>query len=309
MSELISHTAFYNDIVRLLPYKKNIHKDLLDSLKHYPEYGAISTGTRGNHLYAVPLLEKAKNQKSKKKAQEENKKSIAAAIGWLMHRAIDLTMKPLSLNKLDESLIPSPSYSGEEGEIVQDAISFEYVFDRGSSVPDFNTLEINAYLLSKNFSEFPLEQYLLTDQLQDIYAQVTTSAMLSLFYTTSGAKNAKDYITEFYSGFQAVTENPYLYFLSAEEIPELKRKLYLDRIDYYNLEDEIIKLSQIAKKGKVDPEKLEQALESKTKISAYGSAIVKGFRFLDGVNSFYVDEISKAELYDVVENFYEPHRI
>lgn len=308
MSELITHTAFFNDVASLMPYRHTLHKDFIDSVKQFPDFGAIATATRGNHLYAVPLLEKAEGRKGNPKYTIENQKSISAAVGWLMHRAIDLVSKPLSL-KRNAAEIPSPEFSGQEGELVQDAVSFQHILDSGEGKTVFGSFEINPYLFSENFQEHPLGSTLLIEKVEGLFSQLVTSEMLGIFYKIKDGDSSENYIREFQSGFQESTEKLELYTKAVSGIPEKKKEVYLDRINYYDLQDRLIKLTQKVKKQAIDPMELEKALQGDEPKSAYSLALEKGFHFLDHMNNYYIGKIDKEALYDGVENMHGPHRI
>ncbi|MFP4060943.1 MAG: hypothetical protein ACLFUC_10715, partial [Bacteroidales bacterium] len=90
MSEHLTHVAVYEDTIRLINAdQKKFPKIFIQSVEECHDSGLFCSGSRGNHLYAIPIIEKFKNRKPESFSTRD-KEQIAGAIGWLTHRASDL---------------------------------------------------------------------------------------------------------------------------------------------------------------------------------------------------------------------------
>jgi hypothetical protein len=308
MSEQISHIAFFDDIVRLIPGKKGISPEFEEAVRNFPDHGVIATSARGNHLYAVPMIEKAKSQKNDVTKRNENLKLISGAIGWLSHRAIDLVMKPISI-KRNQSEANSPRISGDEGEIYQDAVSYKEIFESGRAKPVFRTIKITPSLLSDDFSNHPLKTTFYTEDLEELIGASVTSDMLGVYYELKTPNNADEARKFFTSGYQEYSEQ-FQTYVNAYTYPDSARtKVYLDDKNYYNPSDALIRLTKKSKSISLKSGEVDSAIQDNPEASKYEEALRKALYFLTESSKFYLDELEKAALYDAVENFHPPHRI
>lgn len=95
MSEHITHIAVYDDTVRLIQYSDRFTGAFKESTSKEFDTGLVTSGTNGNHIWAVPLLEEYRIKYKAGDHSRETLKKISAAIGWITHRASDLVQKPV----------------------------------------------------------------------------------------------------------------------------------------------------------------------------------------------------------------------
>jgi hypothetical protein len=308
MSEQISHIAFFDDMVRLIPSKSGISPDFIEAVLTFPDHGAIATSARGNHLYAVPMIEKAKGQIDDPSKKDENLKLLAGAQGWLCHRAIDLVMKPISIKK-NPGEIYSPRFSGDEGEIYQDAVSYREILDSGFGNPVFKTIKITPYVLSDDFEGHPLKAAFYNEDLEELIGASVTADMIGVYYELEVPSTAQEAKSIFASGYQEYSEQ-FETYVNAFSYPDSERqKVYLENKNYYSQDDPLIRLAKKSKKEKIGNDELNKALALDAEFSKYEEALRKAIFFLSEASRFYKDELEKDQLYDAVENFHPPHRI
>ncbi len=95
MSEHITHIAVYEDCARIILNTDRFCKAFRTCVRNQYDSGIITSGSRGNHLWAVPIFEKYRDGWKQDEQDVKIQQQIAGAIGWLTHRASDLQMKPL----------------------------------------------------------------------------------------------------------------------------------------------------------------------------------------------------------------------
>ena len=61
MSEHITHVAVYEDVRLIKAAKDEFPEIFIESLDAAYDSGLACSGTRGNHLYAIPIIESYKN--------------------------------------------------------------------------------------------------------------------------------------------------------------------------------------------------------------------------------------------------------
>ncbi len=303
MSEQITHIAFFDDIANLISHHPEINPLFAKSINAYPDHGIVATGSRGNHIHAVPLLEKAKD------LDGENKmKHISVSLGWIMHRAIDLVTKPVSLDKHPD-LLTDPRFSSDEGEIYHDAVTFKEVFGSGEAKPVFSALLLIPLLLSNDFSKDDLNKFIYTEKLEELLALGFTAENFGLNYKVSPPKTTEGSVEEFTSGYQEFSERLDTYVEAYHRPNAEKEALYLNHFNFYDLDDEIIQLTKDSRSDKIEGKALVQALEKAKDQSVYSKGLAKAFYMISNASLFFEGNISKDALHDAIENFHPPHRL
>ncbi|WP_373523019.1 hypothetical protein [Aquiflexum sp.] len=308
MSELISHAAFFNDVAKMVPIRKNFHAYITNAIRKYPDHAFYASASRGNHLYAVPLLEKAKTQEKDKSKEQENLKMVSAALGWNIHRAIDLVTKPHSIKRTG-TIPPGPSFSADEGEIYQDAITYNHVLENGKLETIFKTIDFNEYILSDRFNDHPTGKYFRIEDLELLISGTVTSEMYGIQHSNKKVKNAEEAEKTFHSGFQKYSEQ-FKTYVNAYHFPDPEKiDFYIRRINFFNTDDHLIRLAKKSQKEEVQEAELDKALIEAQDQSIYAQGIAKALYFIQSSDRFLKNEISKDEIYDALENFHPPFRI
>lgn len=119
MSEHITHIAVYEDCSRMILNSKRFCEAFRTCIKNQYDSGIFASGSRGNHLWAVPILEKYRDGWKNGERGEDVQQQIAGAIGWLTHRASDLQMKPLWRGMKEKD----PNFNDSEMQIYHDAVT------------------------------------------------------------------------------------------------------------------------------------------------------------------------------------------
>lgn len=308
MSELISHAAFYNDVNKLARIRKSHHRFIVGSLIKFPDHGFFASSARGNHLYAVPLLEKAKNQQHTPSLEQENLKMVSAALGWNIHRAIDLITKPHSIKRTGV-IAPSPGYSADEAEIYQDAITFRHILEDGRLKTTFGSVIFNELTLSDQFRDHPTGAVFRIEELESLVAGTVTAEMYGIHHNLRSVNTPTDAKASLSSGFQEYSEQ-FETYINAYKYQDQKRvEFYINRINFFDQNDPLIVLRKRCQTSEVSESELDHAMSTVAEQSLYAQAIGKALYFIQESNRFLKDQITKEQLYDAVENFHPPFRI
>ncbi|NMM47555.1 hypothetical protein [Marinigracilibium pacificum] len=303
MSEHITHIAVFEDTTRFIN-QMNVSKDFQLAVKKAPDAGLISSGARGNHLFAIPIIEEAKSRKDN--LSEDDFKKLAAAIGWLSHRAIDLQVKP---NYLKSAEIKNPHFSTYEHQIYCDAVTFDEVYDSGSRPSISSNVAFSKATLEKDMQSHPGTKLLYQPLLEEILCRQTQHEMLAIRAFNRTSASIDDWLDDFPENYQKLSENLEVYIEAYQNPDPEKTKRYIKDWNFYNEKDELIQFVrdiQLSGKTKID---LDKAVKLAEEQSHYAQGLSRSYRFISAANEFYNDKIDKNEVYDRVEIFNESHRI
>jgi len=307
MSEHITHIAVYEDTARLIAAdSENFPAAFPYSIKNAYDSGLFCSGSRGNHLFAVPILEKYKGQKPEQlgeKAQEQ----IAGALGWLSHRASDLQMKPLFRILEDKN---HPVFEDNECQMYHDAITFKEVYKGGTVSTGSKYEKLSPATLSHQMKGTPAAEHINVTPTENII----THYFMSEFARLQNLKDEED-INQFADNIIQNSQNLYedlRIYINAFQDPEYhKLTAYIYNDNMYDEEDSIIKIVRDMQLFDEYPDSntLKEALQTSEDQSQYAQALKKGYDFLHAAGRFYNNNMDKSDLYDFYGIYTESHRI
>ncbi len=211
MSEHITHVAVYEDTARLIKHTNGqFTKAFHDLLQAAYDSGLFCSGARGNHLYAVPILEKIRELHKQGKFGGLQKEQVAGAIGWLTHRAADLQMKPLfrQLEEENHPLLPD-----NECQMYHDALSYKEVYKGGR----LNTLSPHEYidetLLSRDMEANPASQHVPLRFMEGLFTHCFLAGMLGQARFVEDVDDINDYTEKIINQSQDLYEACFFYHL------------------------------------------------------------------------------------------------
>lgn len=308
MSEHITHVAVYEDMVRLMKASGDKFPDaFLSSVEKSYDSGIICSGSRGNHLFAVPILEKYKNRKPESLGEKETEQ-IAGAIGWITHRASDLQMKPMFGILEDRN---HPFFYDDECQMYCDAVIFKEVY-QGGKVPSESPYQaFSSATLAHRMDGNPAAEYLNVPVAENVFTHYYMKELASLQGLGDEIDDVNQYCDSLISKSQNLYENLQIY-INAFQNPDPQKLIdYIYNFNVYDKEDALIRIVRNIQLENQYPSgnQLENALETADKQSQYAQSLRMGYDFLYGAGQFFEDKISKSEVYDIVQNFNEAHRI
>ncbi len=309
MSEHLTHVAVYEDCYNMIQHSGNrFTKAFRESTEKAFDSGLFCSGSRGNHLFAVPILEKNRDLYHSGKATSETLEQIAGAIGWITHRAADLQMKPL-FNAIDE-LNVEPFYS-DECQMYHDAEVFRQVFDGGKKTSVSPYSYLHEATLSSHMKPHPAVKHLNADVLENNFTHYILYELLTTKVFIDQEENVEKLAEKIIGQSQDLYEDLRIYIRAFEEPEPLKQMGYITRPNFYDPNDHIIQFVRYAQEhNKPHPSiNLDESLDLASNQSHYAQALKKGYNYLFAASEFFDGKIEKSKLYDSVENFNPNHRI
>lgn len=312
MSEHLTHIAVYEDLARLVIASDGFSRAFRESLERAWDAGLLTAASRGNHLYAVPFLEEAR---TRWQGPGEVERRIAAAIGWITHRAADLQMKPLG-RELEAHLaanpdpLPGVGINDTEFEIYQDAVTFREVYDGGRVQPGTPYAPLSPATLAPAMASHPAAAAVDVAQVEVLLATQVQHDLLRLHTFTDREQALDAWIDAFLGRVQGFTEDLEVYVDSYQEPDPVKMIYYMDRINWYDAGDEVIRWARALQRGTEPPPgvPVEEAVRMGRTQSQYAQALHKGMHFLSAANAFFEHRMEKSDLYDTLEIWPEDHR-
>ncbi|MCM5663177.1 hypothetical protein [Galbibacter mesophilus] len=306
MSEHITHIAVYEDSVRMISKMTGIPKAFSTAVKNQPDAGLISSGARGNHLFAIPIIEEVRDRWENRKPGDGTEEKLAAAIGWLSHRAIDLQVKP---NYIKSEDIKDPHFSSYENQIYCDAITFSKVYNHGKAASISSRVAFSGATLETNMQSHPGATLLHQPYIEHLLCSLTQQQLIGIRKFNETASNIDEWLDAFPSEYQKLSENLEVYIEAYQSPDPKKMKRYIDDLNFYDDKDEIIQMvREIQQKGSSGIN-VEQAAEKGRAQSHYAQGLARSYRFISSAADFFNRKISKEQVYDQVEIFTKSHRI
>jgi hypothetical protein len=307
MSEHITHIAVYEDSARIFQaIRDEFPKVFLASLRRSYDSGLLCSGARGNHLNAIPIIEKYKNREAGTLKLEETEQ-IAGAIGWLTHRAADLQMKPLFRIIEDEN---HPVFSDNECQMYHDAIVFKEVYQGGQVSTSSEYENLSPATLSHRMKDSPVSQLLNVPAVESVFSHYYLNELARLQKLdpnediTAYADNLIDKSQDMYEDLRI--------YINAFQSPEYhKLTEYIHNFNVYNSSDPLIKIVRDIQLNKHYPDASEvyKALDTGDQQCQYAQALKKSYDFIKKAGDFFEGKIPKADVYDFLGIYPEEHRI
>jgi hypothetical protein len=306
MSEHITHIAVYEDSCTIVELAHDFPQAFKNSLKKYPDCGLMCSASRGNHLYALPILNRVKQKKS---PSETDLKQLAGALGWLTHRAADLTVKPLfriTDKESKETGIPDDIH-----QIYHDAFTFKYVYEDGKRKSLSPYVNFSGATLETGLHSHPSSQMINASQTEFLLTGLVHSDVLGLHkFTNDPSQNTEAWLNTFFERRQRLYEDLRMYIEARQNPDPALVKKFITDANYYNDQDELIRLVRSVQKGKVDKGiELKMAVEKAAKQSIYAQALARSYQFLNGASRFYKNDLSASETYDMLDIMPKEHRL
>lgn len=303
MSEHLTHIAVCEDSIRLILHSDEIHEDIKRSLRTFPDIALFSSSSRGNHLFAVPFIEKVRDEGP----FEHSDEILASGIGWLTHRAIDLQVKPLEPSYYEN--INDPHFSKDEADAYQDAVTFKKVFGGGNKRSLSPHIQFSEDILTYGMDDHPGSRLLHTYYVEPHVVSLIKQNLMALHKFNAESPNLEEWLEKFSDSYQQSTEDLRVYIEAFTEPDPKKMEVYIYAVNFYNDNDDIIRLVRsLQDQGETDLS-LHEALQKAEDQSHYAQGLAKSYKYLKNASDFYENKISKDALYDAVENFNENHRI
>lgn len=297
MSEHITHIAVYEDCARFILHTDRFCEAFRTCVREQYDAGLMTSGTRGNHIFAVPILEKYKDQWDQVKDVEEAQMQISGSIGWVTHRAADLQMKPTWRAKVAED----PDFPDTEMQIYHDSVTFREVY-QGGNISTLSPLELmTPQTLEKEMTSHPAGGILDTEKVEELVTYLWQKEFVELHSFHKNGPDVGKWVDHFVEYHQEFTEDLRTYIEAFQNPDPGKTEAYIDSINYYDAADPLIQwVRGIQLEKDVSGIDLDQALSQAGGQSQYAQALLKGYNFLMDASDYFMNRLEKDTLYDTM---------
>lgn len=297
MSEHITHIAVYDDTVLLLKNSGFVAQALINSITREPDCGWVTSGSNGNHIWAVPILEKYRDRYNAGDHSREVLQKISAAVGWITHRAADLVVKPvLAAVKYEQNT----GFNEQEQSAYYDMVVFREVFDSGIISP--SPLEpLSMASFEPEMDSHPAATILNLPALEIASSHYYLAKLLSSNLPDNKPDEVDVWFDSFMQSRQKCSEDLSMYFEAYGNPNILKSEKYLRVFNYFNPNDPIIKLAKSIRNGAPDSNiSLKIAIDAAANQSMYARMLANSCSMLWYAGQFFENRIDKTALYEVL---------
>ncbi len=298
MSEHLTHIAVYEDCARLILNTDKFCEAFRTCVRNQYDSGLTTSGTRGNHLYAVPILDTYKDRWEQVTADAKAQQQMAGAIGWITHRAADLQMKPTWRTKVAENA----DFPESEMQIYHDSVTFREVYGGGARSTGSPYEQLSPHTLEKGMASHPASRLLNINQVEELITYLYQKEFVELHTFHDSRDNIHQWLNDFVEYHQEYTEDLRIYIEAFQHPDPEKMESYVYSINYYNPEDPLLQwVRGIQTESDVSHIDLEKALEEAATQSHYARAIRKGFLFTHAASEYFSGRLEKTMMYDTLE--------
>ncbi len=301
MSEHITHVAVFEDCTRILLQNKDRFPSVFSkALSQYYEYGLVSCGTRGNAVFAVPIVEKYRGSAASDAALGH----ISGSLGWISHRAADAQLNFLA-DRIDEE--NNPFYTGQDLKLYYDAVVVNYVYEKGKRSSESENEVISEATLSEGMHTNPASAGFDMRQFEWLYVNHYMRDILELqqFNKTSVPDGElADFLTLHDSRSQYYGENLPKYEQAFENPDPYMMTAFDHRLNFYDPNDPLIRYTRAIQHGESSEVDLDEALNDAVTQSHYARSLRLNYDYWSALGKFWEDSISKNALKTVLDKRY-----
>ncbi len=296
MSEHITHVAIFEDGYRLMQLSASqFPKAFVRSLEGHYDHGIVCCGTRGNHTYAVPIVEKYRGL-APEDYSEEGLQQLAGALGWMSHRAADSTLNPLA-DQVDER--QNPMFNGQDLKLYYEVVVMKEVYQSGQRTTASPYEVLSPATLAERLRTNPAAQLVNIRPFETLFTNYYLREFLGLMHVT--ASDAPDdldaYLTDLVDHAQYFQENLSLYTAAYEHPDPMKMQEFVYHLNFYNRQDPLIRLLEQLRNGDTaSPTDINQALQATDQTCQYARAVQLNYAFWRALAAYYEGNTERASL-------------
>lgn len=301
MSEHITHIAVYEDCVRIMKasgsrFTPAFHEALEDAY----DSGMICCGARGNHIYAIPIIEKNREIYGTSKYTQKEKEQLAGAIGWLLHRASDLEMKPLFQKVTD---LENPVLREEECEMYHDALTFGKVYQGGKTNTKSPYEFMDESVLAEQMNTNKASEKVDLDYFEKLMAHYYVAEWVKQCNFTGNLQDVNEFADKLVEYSQDLYEDLRIYIRAFNNPEAIKMQGYIHNFNIYNENDALIQYVRYVQENEKPHPKIdiEKALDEAQNQSHYARALKRGYDYVVALSDFFGKKISKEEAIKLCE--------
>lgn len=301
MSEHITHIAVYEDCMRIMQHgPKKLTKAFHEAVDKAYDAGLFCSGARGNHLFAIPIIEDNRELYGTPRYGKKEAEQVAGAVGWLTHRAADLQMKPI-FKQVDE--LGNQMLWSDECQMYHDAMVYKEVYKGGklSTLSDLHP--VNETLLSHRMQANTASKHLNVDCFENLMAHYYVGQMMSNNLFTSELGDVNEFTEKMVESSSDLYEDLRIYIRAYENPEPFKYHGYLSNFNIYNREDALIRFVRYVQEHNAPHPSvsLPKALADASQQSNYAQALKRGYDYIEALSDFFEKKISREKVIELCE--------
>jgi hypothetical protein len=298
MSEHITHIAVFEDTARLYLNSPDICEPFKTVTKNQYDSCLIACGSRGNHLFSVPIIEEYTKSWAAEKNNKKAQIKMAFAIGWITHRASDK-----QTNAIDDrnGQNPDPRYDGQTSAIYQDANSFEKVYDSGKKPPLSENEALQPSTFDYDMRSHPAAKVISVKKSEPLFSWMWQKDLQSMHIFSHQEKDFEKWLDTYVSRWPKFSEDFREYEKAHMDPDPVLEKKYYQIDNLYNEKDALIRFVRAIQKDQKPSVDLKTALQNNENDSEYAKAVRRSYVNVKALSDFFTGKISKDSAYDIVE--------
>lgn len=296
MSEHITHVAIFEDSCRLLRLSASKFPEAFTHCldQHY-DCGIICSGTRGNHVYAVPIVEKYRGL-APSTYSDEAEQHLAGALGWISHRAADYTLNPLA-DQVDE--LQNPMFKGQDLKLYYEVVVMKEVYQRGQRTTQSPYELLSPATLAKDMHPNPAAQLVNIEPFETTLTNYYLREFLGLmhFADQEEPNDLDAYLDNLVEHGQYFQEKLSLYTAAYEDPDPMKMQEFVYHLNFYVPQDPLIQLVRCLQQGDEATEAdLRAAMLPPGQHCRYAQALRLNYDFWQSLADYYDGNIDRPAL-------------
>jgi len=295
MSEHITHVAVYEDSVRMMKLMpEKFPEAFLHSVEKSYDSGFFASGSRGNHIYAVPLYKETRDRWPNDKSEEVTQR-LAAAIGWVTHRAADLVGKPIYRGIEAEG---NPKFGNQGCRVYHDIMCFQHVYEGGALSTETPYEYLSPSTFEPHMESTPGVKHLNDLHVESLFTHLWMQEMLTLqSFTYNPEGDMLKYVDALLEHAQE-TQEDLRDFYAAHQSPdpqEMQKYIHDYGYHFYDKDQPLLKaIKHYQLEGKPDKSiDMEAAIEEAKDGTVYGQMLRLSYDFLQASADFYNKKIDE----------------
>ncbi len=297
MSEHFTHIAVYEDTARIVLTSDDFCEAFKTCITTHYDSGLLGSTSRGNHLFAVPILEKYRDTWKTADASEFAMLKIAYAIGWVTHRASDHQMKPV-LRATDA--LNDPRYNSYENSIYHDVMSFRQVYGSGSKLSVSDKEILSPATFAYNMQSHPGAKAVDVAMAEPLLNRMWQKDLIAMWEFADQQSDFESWLDTFVENFPDFSETFADYEKAFNDPDPVLTDKYWKQDNLYDESDAIIRYVRAVQAGETPDIDLSAALKAAKNGSEYARALLRGYNYVKGCSDYFIGKISKDEAYDAI---------
>ncbi len=298
MSEHITHIAVYEDLMRIILNHDEICDAFKFCIQNQYDSGLLGSGSRGNHIYALPILDTFKDQWESVQNDESAQIKVAYAIGWLTHRAADRRLKLVFAEAEND---PNPAFSNNMCRIYHDAMSFKMVYEGGQKPCLSEFHELSPATFDYDMQCHAASAMLDISKAEPLFNRMWQADMISKHIFMNDQNDFNAWLDKFVDVFPELTEDFREYEKAYNDPDPVQTNRYYDEDNYYDASDELIQYVRAYQNGVNSEIDFTAAVEKAKNQSLYSQSLRQGWFYLKAASDYFTNAITKNKFQQVID--------